>query len=171
VQVATPFDAAPTAAIVMGLMSQPIVIRPGRPSDVPSIAVFMLRLAHETEHLRLNPDTVERGVRAAINDPGKGHYFIAEFDGLIAGCLLITHEWSDWRNGDVWWIQSVYVHADFRRRGVFRALHAHVREQARLSGAVAIRLYVERTNDLAKKVYAGLGLSTTGYELMMEDLV
>ena len=111
------------------------------------------------------PPTVARGVRAALADPAKAIYFVAETGGLVVGQLMITHEWSDWRDGDVWWIQSVYVHPDFRRRGVFRALHEHARREARRAGAVGLRLYVERDNVRAQATYAAIGMHETAYRL------
>src|SRR5262249_25671181 len=119
-------------------------IRPAQLSDAPVIAEFNARLASETEHLTLDRATLDAGVRAALSDPQKGTYFLVEIDGAIAGQLMITHEWSDWRNGDIWWIQSVYVDHRFRRGGVFKALYEHVRKLARQSKAAEIRLYVDR---------------------------
>jgi len=138
--------------------------------DATTIADFNTRLAHETEHLALDRATLEPGVGAAIADPLKATYYLAEIDGKVAGQLMITHEWSDWRNGDLWWIQSVYVAADFRRRGVFKALYEHVREAARKSGAAGIRLYVERENQKAQDTYRKLGMSMTPY-LVMEEIL
>jgi len=138
--------------------------------DATTIADFNTRLAHETEHLALDGATLEAGVGAAIADPLKATYYLAEIDGKVAGQLMITHEWSDWRNGDMWWIQSVYVAADFRRRGVFKALYEHVREAARKSGAAGIRLYVERENQKAQDTYRKLGMSMTPY-LVMEEIL
>lgn len=140
-------------------------IRTGKPSDVATLAIFNIRLAQETESIRLNPGTVERGVRGVFEDPSRGTYYVAEIDGTVVGCLMITHEWSDWRAGDMWWVQSVYVHADHRRRGVFKALWSHVHKEARSAGAVAIRLYVEGHNEKAKKTYSSLGMSSAGYEV------
>lgn len=148
----------------------PITVRPGRRSDAATIAVFNIRMARETEDVRLDPSLIERGVIAIFEEPSRGTYFIAEIDGAAAGCLMVTHEWSDWRNGDMWWIQSVYVHPDYRRRGVFRTLYAHVRDAAVESGAVVLRLYVEKHNEAAKKVYASLGMKLTDYDVMQQTL-
>ncbi|MFT3788014.1 MAG: GNAT family N-acetyltransferase [Tepidisphaeraceae bacterium] len=131
--------------------SPAFTIRPGRPSDAASIAVFMIRLAWETESVRLNPSTVELGVKTALADESKGRYFVAVVDGIVVGCLMLTREWSDWRNADMWWIQSVYVDADARGRGVFKGLYAHVREMAQAAGVASIRLYVEKQNGRAKR--------------------
>jgi GNAT superfamily N-acetyltransferase len=123
-------------------------------------------MAWETESLRLDPPTVRAGVRAALADPAKAIYFVAEIEGAVAGQLMITHEWSDWRNGDIWWIQSVYVHADYRRRGVFKALFSFVEQRARQSNVVGIRLYVDRSNADARRTYEQLGMSVSHYDLM-----
>ena len=147
-----------------------ITVRAARPSDAATISVFNLRMAWETEHLRLDPTTVERGVRAVFDQPSRGAYFVAQLGGEVVACLLVTREWSDWRNGDMWWIQSVYVRDDARRQGVFKAIYAQVRAAAITAGVVALRLYVERANDRAKQTYASLGLSLTDYDIMHESL-
>lgn len=148
------------------------VIRPARAADAPVITRFNLALARETESLSLAPVSVQRGVRALLRTPAKGAYFLAELDGAIAGQLLLTYEWSDWRNGNFWWIQSVYVAPGFRRRGVFRALYAHVERLARSRRDVCgLRLYVERGNRHAKRTYRRLGMAKTHYELFEVDFV
>ena len=147
-----------------------IRIRAATLNDAATIAVFNLRMAFETEALRLNPSTVERGVRGVFADASRGAYFVAEQNGHVVACLLVTREWSDWRDGDMWWIQSVYVHDDARRQGVFKTMYAHVRDAARTAGVVALRLYVERHNDRARQTYAALGMSATAYEIMHEAL-
>jgi ribosomal protein S18 acetylase RimI-like enzyme len=145
-------------------------IRQADLSDAGRVIDFNARLAEETEHRKLDRLVLDDGVRAALSDSSKPVYFLAEIDGRVVGQLMITHEWSDWRNGDIWWIQSVYVDPDFRRRGVFKALYEHVREQARKSGAAGIRLYVERNNLNAQRTYENLGMSMTKY-LVMEDIL
>ena len=150
--------------------SSSVIVRRGEPRDGATIAVFNLRMAFETEKRRLNPSTLERGVKAVFEDPRRGSYFVAEFNGMVIGCLLITHEWSDWRNGDVWWLQSVYVDADHRRRGAFRAMYAHVESLAREAGAIALRLYLERHNARARETYASLGFEATDYDIMHRPL-
>lgn len=146
------------------------VIREARESDADIIADFNVRMALETENLALDRPTVRRGVRTALADRSKAIYFVAEMDGRVAGQLMITHEWSDWRNGDLWWIQSVYVHPDFRRAGVFKALYEHVQQAAREAGSVGIRLYVENDNRVAQQSYTKLGMSMTHYAIMEEML-
>lgn len=141
-------------------------------SDAPFIVNGNLRLALETEQRRLDPATVTAGVQALLNDATRGIYFVAEVDGQLAGQLLITHEWSDWRNGDFWWIQSVYVVEPFRSRGVFRALFEHVHALAKARKEVCgLRLYVEASNSRAQGAYGRLGLNKTDYEMFETDFV
>ena len=143
-----------------------MLIRDARPDDLAVLVDYNARLAAETENLTLDRAVLEAGVRNGLADPARARCFVAELDGRVAGQLMLTHEWSDWRNGDIWWIQSVYVAAEFRRRGVFRALFEHVRRLARESGVVGLRLYVERNNAPARATYLGLGLAETHYVLM-----
>ena len=147
-------------------MNDPIALRPATPADVDTLADFNLRMAAETEHKTLDLDVLTPGVAAIVADPTKGHYTVAAIDGDVVGCLLITHEWSDWRNGDIWWIQSVYVVPEQRGRGVFRSLYTHVEQTARAAGAVGLRLYVERDNTVAQTTYQKLGMRETEYKLM-----
>ena len=138
--------------------------------DAAQIAEFNELLAEETEQRTLNEKTLLQGVKAILNDPAKGIYFLAEESETIVGQLMITYEWSDWRNGNFWWIQSVYVKQEFRSRGVFRALFEHVHALARQQKDICgIRLYVEESNERAKRTYEKLGLKKTGYELFEID--
>jgi ribosomal protein S18 acetylase RimI-like enzyme len=135
--------------------------------DADVLARFNVQLAKESENLVLVPARVRAGVEALLRDPAKGTYYVAEAGGAVIGQLLITHEWSDWCNGDYWWVQSVYVRSDYRRRGVFQALFQHVLAGAEGRGDVAaIRLYVEKNNDPALKAYARLGLKETHYRIL-----
>jgi ribosomal protein S18 acetylase RimI-like enzyme len=137
------------------------------PADADVLAQFNVDLAKESENLVLDPARVKAGVEALLRDPAKGTYFVAEAGGAVVGQLLITREWSDWRNGDFWWLQSVYVRSDCRRRGVFQALFKHVLARAEGRGDVAgIRLYVEKNNDPALKAYDRLGLKETHYHVL-----
>ncbi|MDW8262412.1 MAG: GNAT family N-acetyltransferase [Phycisphaerales bacterium] len=147
-----------------------VLIRDAIREDAPTIARFNVALAKETETLQLDVNTVLRGVTAALADAGKARYFVAEVGGQIVGCCMITHEWSDWRNGDIWWLQSVYVLPEHRRRGVFRALYRHVRASAQAAGAVALRLYVERANVDAIRTYSTVGMRLTNYQVMEQSL-
>jgi GNAT superfamily N-acetyltransferase len=146
-------------------------IRKARLGDVAIIADFNSRLAWETEKLKLDAKTILCGVRAVLKDAGKGTYFIAEHKGAVVGQLLITCEWSDWRNGNFWWIQSVYVAAEHRQSGVFRALFAHVQKLALSKRNVCgLRLYVEANNSRAQCTYVKLGMAKTHYEVFETDL-
>jgi ribosomal protein S18 acetylase RimI-like enzyme len=141
-------------------------IRKARAADAAVIADFNTRLAWETEQLRLDPRTILRGVRAALQDARKGTYFVAEHEGAVIGQLLITCEWSDWRNGHFWWIQSVYVAAEHRQTGVFRRLFTHVQTRAKARRAVCgLRLYVEPDNRRAQRTYARLGMTRKRYAI------
>lgn len=147
-------------------------IRHAKASDAVLIADFNRRLAWETERRRLNRSRVLRGVNALLKDKAKGFYLVAEIDGQVAGQLLITFEWSDWRNGNFWWIQSVYVAPEFRELGVFRALYAHVHKLAKSRRDVCgLRLYVEKENGRAQKAYARLGMKEAHYKIFEFDFV
>ncbi len=127
-------------------------------------------MAWETEGKRLLPQVLGAGVRRLLAEPALGFYRVAEVQREAVGCLMVTTEWSDWRNGRFWWIQSVYVPAAWRRRGVFRALYAHVIDAAANEGDVCgVRLYVERENAVAQSTYRSLGMAETDY-LMFEQL-
>jgi GNAT superfamily N-acetyltransferase len=147
-----------------------ITIRDAAIEDAAFLAAGNLAMALEAERKRLDPSIVVRGVRAALEDPAKGRYFVAERDGEPVGQLMITDEWSDWRNGRFWWIQSVYVLPVARREGVFRALFRHVEGLARSdAGVCGIRLYVERENTRAQATYRHCGLEDGGYVVMEAD--
>jgi GNAT superfamily N-acetyltransferase len=146
----------------------PLVIRPGVAADAPVVAEFNRLLAWESEHKALDPQVLAAGVAAALADPDRARYFVAEEDGSVLGQLMLTREWSDWRNGWIWWIQSVYVRADARRRGVFRGLYEHVRRTARAEGVVGLRLYVEQDNHAARETYRRMGMQASGY-LVLEE--
>lgn len=147
-----------------------IIVRPARPTDTPIIAEFNCRLASESENKSLDQDTVAAGVAALFESTERGRYFVAEIDGTVVGQLLITYEWSDWRNGLFWWIQSVYVLAEHRRAGVFSTLYRTLSEMAKQDPAVCgLRLYVEEENGRARDTYLSRGMSMTGYEVMEID--
>lgn len=145
----------------------PLTVRRATTADLPTIVEFNLRLAEESEAKTLDRQLLTAGVRAALADPLKGPYFLAEQDGQAVGTMQITTEWSDWRNGWFWWIQGVYVRADARRRGVFGTLYQHVYETAKNDPTViGLRLYVEHENTRAQATYLSLGLSWTSYRVM-----
>ncbi len=148
-------------------MNSELTIRPATLDDWATIVEYNCRLAEESEHKQLDRPTVELGVGAILQDHNKGRYFVACADGNVVGQLMLTMEWSDWRNGDIWWLQSVYVHPDFRRRGIFRQLFNHVRDLAASTPQiVGLRLYVERENARAHSTYSELGMSPAGYFVM-----
>jgi GNAT superfamily N-acetyltransferase len=143
-----------------------MTIRKAKPADTATITLFNRNLAWETERLKLDRRVVDRGVRALLKDAAKGIYFVAEQDGAVIGQLMITYEWSDWRNGNIWWIQSVYVASEFRQQGVFRELFQHVKKLGRTRRDVCgLRLYVERNNRRAHRAYERLGMKHTHYEI------
>ena len=147
-------------------MTDSIHIRRAGPADLSFIVESNIAMALETEGLALDDATVRSGVGAVLADSSLGFYLVAEVDGRTAGQLMVTYEWSDWRNGLWWWIQSVYVSPDFRRRGVYSALHRHVAEAAQAAGGVCgIRLYVERENTIAQQVYKSLEMYPTRYHM------
>jgi GNAT superfamily N-acetyltransferase len=151
-------------------------IRDAVPADAALLARWALAMALETEHKQLDAETVLAGVAAGIADPAKARYFIAMREVPVAGreliaepvgTLMLTREWSDWRCGHWWWIQSVYVPEAHRRGGVFRALYAHVERLAREAGdVVGLRLYVEGANAVAQRAYASLGMRDAGYRIL-----
>src|SRR4051812_31787771 len=146
-------------------------IRPAILSDGPLIADFNIRLAEESEQLRLDANCVSAGVAALLADAAKGVYYVAESNGTVVGQLMVTYEWSDWRNGNIWWIQSVYVREDFRGQGVFRALFKHLQELALTTKEVCcLRLYMQADNLRARRSYEGLGMKRTKYEVFQLDL-
>ncbi len=150
-----------------------VTIRRGEPHDADAIAEFNRRMAWETEHKHLDPDVLARGVSRVFTDPAKGFYLVAESAGEVVGQLMMTYEWSDWRDGWFWWVQSVYVREDHRRQGVFKALYEDLMARARSAGYVAgVRLYVERDNTRAQTTSRSLGMGDAGYlvwEVVLSD--
>ncbi|HUS86428.1 MAG TPA: GNAT family N-acetyltransferase [Bacteroidales bacterium] len=142
-----------------------IIIREAAERDSEVIIGFQKQMAKETEELILDSDTIFKGVHAVFNDAGKGKYFVAEESGKIIASLMITFEWSDWRNSNVWWFQSVYVLPEFRRHGVFRKMYTHVRELALSSGVAGLRLYVESNNNRAHLTYEAMGMNSDHYRM------
>jgi GNAT superfamily N-acetyltransferase len=145
-------------------------VRRALPADAPTVADFNCRLARETEGLSLDGPTISAGVAAVLADASRGRYFVADESGTVIGQVMITYEWSDWRNGWIWWLQSVYVREDRRRHGVFRALLDHVLAGARGEQVAAVRLYVEQANTPAQSAYGGLGFETMHFKLMQRRL-
>ena len=145
-------------------------IRDATSADATIIAEFNTTIATETEDHQLDQELIAAGVDALLSDRSKGRYWIAEINAEIAGQIMVTYEFSDWRNGVIWWIQSVYVAARFRRIGVFSALYNHVESLARNDEHVAgIRLYVEHSNKQAQDTYRSLGMNMRDYRVMEVD--
>ncbi len=144
--------------------------RSARLPDADAIADFNRALARETEGRELDPAKIGPGVRVVLGDATKGRYYVVESGGVVVGQLMLTFEWSDWRNGMFWWIQSVYVRADHRGRGVFAALYRHVEAEARANpGVCGLRLYMEHENNRARAAYVKLGMRAPGYEVFEVD--
>lgn len=143
-----------------------IVVRRAGSGDLEALVRFNCGIALETEGLALDPDVLRAGLARVLADRALGFYTVAEVGGSVAGCMLITFEWSDWRNGMIWWIQSVYVAREARERGVFSALFARVDREARATpGVLGFRLYVDEGNERAQAVYLRRGLSPTRYRV------
>jgi len=141
-----------------------LLIREAKKSDCSRIVEFQMAMALETESLELDRDVLSLGVNAVLEDSSKARYFIAEEEGSSIGMLMITLEWSDWRNGWVWWIQSVYTAPEYRGRGVYKLLYQHVKSLVRNSDNIrGIRLYVDKRNVTAQKVYDALGMNGSHY--------
>jgi GNAT superfamily N-acetyltransferase len=135
------------------------------PADASAIIEFQLAMARETEELELDRGILTSGVNAVFADPALGRYYVAEDEDRVIGSLMITYEWSDWRNGMVWWIQSVYVIPEFRRRGIYAGLYMHVKTLVEQSTVRGIRLYVDKRNTAAQEVYTRLGMNGEHYQV------
>lgn len=148
-----------------------ILIRKAERRDASIIAKFNIAMALETENKTLEPETIQAGVLSLFEQPQAGFYVVAEVDQEIAGCLMITFEWSDWRNGTFWWVQSVYVAPDFRRMGLYSTLYLSIKEMAKDEQNICgFRLYVDKDNVAAQKTYEKLGMEPMHY-LMYEETV
>ncbi|TVL35634.1 GNAT family N-acetyltransferase [Shewanella algae] len=146
-----------------------MLIRKGTPKDTEVLVAFNQAMAQETEGLALDSDTLSRGVSTLLENPAKGFYLVAEIEGEIAGSLMVTFEWSDWRAADYYWIQSVYIKPEHRQKGIYRALYQEVKTLAeKQGGAASFRLYVEQENTRAQQTYQSLGMSQSHY-LMYEE--
>ncbi|MEZ5460262.1 GNAT family N-acetyltransferase [Dokdonella sp.] len=153
-------------------MSNAITIRAATAADIPFLVDCNAAMALETEHKTLDRQLLTRGTEAVFADPRRGFYRVAERDGVAVGSLMVSYEWSDWRNGDWWWIQSVYVTPQARRSGVFSALYADTESRARATAAVVgLRLYVENENHDAQATYASLGMRDAGYRMLQTGFI
>lgn len=146
-----------------------MLIRKGNASDLNALVQFNQAMAQETEGLMLDTATLNRGVATMLEHPAKGFYLVAEVDGEIAGSLMVTFEWSDWRAKDYYWIQSVYIRPENRRQGIYAKLYQEVKNlAAENGGAASFRLYVEQENTPAQQTYRALGMQQSDY-LMYEE--
>lgn len=146
-----------------------LVVRPAHEEDLDDLVEFNRELALETEDRELSVETLRSGVRGLLARPQYGFYLVAQNGDTVAGGLLVTFEWSDWRNGVYWWVQSVYVRPAYRGRGVYRALYSAVKARAAAQPEVrGCRLYVEQDNLRAQTVYEKLGMKATGYQVYEE---
>ncbi len=149
-----------------------IQIRKANLHDAKTIAEFNCAMAQETEHIQLDNKKVLSGVEALLQDSSKGFYVVAEIENIIVGQLMITFEWSDWRNGTFWWIQSVYVKPEYRKFGVFKKMYEYIKGESQKSDTICgLRLYVEKENTVAQSVYAKLGMHETSYKMYEVDFV
>ena len=141
-------------------------IRKANPSEIDSIVTFQQKMAMETESLELDTAILTKGVQAVFDDSSKGIYYVAIEDEKTIASLLITYEWSDWRNGQVYWIQSVYVLPEHRGKGVYKQMYLHLKEEVEKSPNIrGLRLYVEKDNQIAQKVYSKLGMDGEHYKM------
>jgi ribosomal protein S18 acetylase RimI-like enzyme len=142
-----------------------ISIRKANQEDAPLIIDFQQRMAWETEGFELQSEIVTKGVYSVFGNSEHGQYWVAESESKVIASLLITYEWSDWRNNRVWWIQSVYVVPEWRRKGVFRSMYNHIKTEAESNGIAGLRLYVETNNIEAQKTYESLGMQCQHYRM------
>ena len=148
---------------LMALTYMSIEIQPASSADVAKIAHFQICMADETEGKQLDPQIVDSGVTQVLNDASKGFYLVAKCEDETVGSLLVTYEWSDWRNLSMWYIQSVYVLPEYRGRKIFSKMFEQVKQMATQQGALYVRLYVETDNVHAQNVYQKLGMSRMPY--------
>lgn len=142
-----------------------ILIRKAIPSDASAIIGFQQKMAWETEQMVLVDEIITKGVETVFKEPSRGQYYVAEADGKVIASLLITYEWSDWRNSNVWWVQSVYVLPRFRRQGIFRSMYDFIMKEADKHYVAGLRLYVETNNSAAQKTYESLGMKSEHYRM------
>ncbi len=151
-------------------MPDELLVRDAEDRDLETLAKFNIALAWETEQKRLELPVVTKGLQTLLSNPRHGFYTVAEIAGEVAGCIMVTYEWSDWRCGLFWWVQSVYVKPEFRRQGVFRKLYESLKEKAsREQNVCGFRLYVEHSNHTGQHTYAGVGMKETSYKFYEES--
>jgi GNAT superfamily N-acetyltransferase len=142
-----------------------LTIRKAQRKDAETIIDFQQKMAWETEEMKLAPDVISKGVNGVFDDPSRGQYWVAEDGNCVIASLLITYEWSDWRNSNVWWFQSVYVLQEHRRKGIFRNMYALIKREALNNNIAGLRLYVESNNERARKTYEALGMTSEHYTM------
>ena len=142
----------------------------GTNNDINAIAAFQVAMAMESEGTTLDLERVTRGVTMAMADEAKGKYIVARIDGKAVGSLMLTREWSDWNCQWYWWIQSVYVEPQHRKKGVYKAMYSKVKQMAQAENVSQVRLYVDKTNTSAQQAYQRLGMDETHY-LMYEEVI
>ena len=142
-----------------------MIIRKATPEDAAAIIDFQQKMAWETEQMHLVPEIISKGVNAVFTDRSRGQYWVAEEKKVVIASLLITYEWSDWRNTNVWWFQSVYVLPEFRRTGIFRSMYQHIKNEADKENIAGLRLYVETNNKGAQNTYEALGMESLHYKM------
>ena len=148
-----------------------VTIRPGRAEDLETLVQYNLALALETESLKLDAKTLRSGVEKALTRPEVSRYFVAEAHAKVIGQTMVTFEWSDWRDGVIWWLQSVYVHPDYRLQGVFHRIYSHIESEAKKDAAArAIRLYVMQDNARGMGAYQKAGMAPSGYVVYEREL-
>src|SRR5688572_9857248 len=141
-----------------------ITIQKALPNHIDILIDFQQRLAYESEGVRLDASTLREGMEAMFDDPDKGVYYIARDGNEVVGCHMITYEWSDWRNGMVWWLQSVYVKESHRKKGIFKMMYDNVISMIKKDPSlIALRLYVDKSNERAMKVYSAMGMDGSHY--------
>ena len=151
-------------------MTDNIYIKYADPEDADIIAFFNYQMALETESLELDREVVRDGVRNLIKQSDQGFYIVAKSDYALCGSLMITKEWSDWRNGLIWWIQSVYIRPEYRKKGIFRKMYRYVLDLAKQNKIIGLRLYVEKNNAIAQQTYNALGMQETAYRIYEQIL-
>lgn len=147
-----------------------IIIREATATDITSISDFQLAMAIETENKQLDQKTVLQGVQQVLQDKQCGFYLVCEINGQVVASLLVTHEWSDWRNCNIWYLQSVYVMESFRGQGIFKQMYREVFSRAQQAGSHCIRLYVDQDNARAQNVYQSLGMRPLSYLMYEADV-
>ncbi len=143
-----------------------MIVREANEKDIPHLLDFQLKMALETENITLEISSLTLGVNRLFKDPTKGRYYVAEDNNEVVGCLMTTYEWSDWRNGTILWIQSVYISKEHRGKGVYKNLYDHIKQMTKEDPDLrGIRLYVDKSNQTAQQVYSNLKMNGEHYQV------